>query len=542
MNDKQIQQALQEIAAAQIPNDTDLWPEIATKVKWPSQPIIRQWGIRLAGTAVAIFALFLFATWFLSISQSPETDNAANGTTGVVPEEPTYELDPQLVYPDSPESLPRYEVELVPPPQTPEEMLAWADAFGMPDPKLFRSPSLPGRLLVVGRDGARLSFPTPESDKLEIRYIRSAWPEYFPGETISFDAGLAAAQSFLTQHAQLPSDYQVVEKNSTMINLDGYSVALFHFMPSLNGYALLQMPFTNTAVGAAVSVEADGTVSSAEFAEAIITEVDTVNVRPAEEVLADLINDLRHPTFSENGSTNLEWRNVRKYFPPLPEHTIGEVVTILETGDTHYLIAEDGSEVRATLGTAEGGHYELVSPDLAQIADTVGDDTLRVTGRIEAQLAPDAWRLAVESWEIIPKTDAAVTSGCAVGPVTVEADRAWVTGEPTMPGDDTSPTGRYYLENLPSAIQSGDRLEVCSWQLPDEGGTMPWAIIFSPPRDTFDNSSQVSNEYIIEAVQLVYYYNQQVPEQALATPSWMITGHTKDNTVRFIAFIDATQR
>jgi hypothetical protein len=111
-----------------------------------------------------------------------------------------------------------------------------------------------------------------------------------------------------------------------------------------------------------------------------------------------------------------------------------------------------------------------------------------------------------------------------------------------MPGDDTSPTGRYYLENLPSAIQSGDRLEVCSWQLPDEGGTMPWAIIFSPPRDTFDNSSQVSNEYIIEAVQLVYYYNQQVPEQALATPSWMITGHTKDNTVRFIAFIDATQR
>lgn len=70
---------------------------------------------------------------------------------------------------------------------------------------------------------------------------------------------------------------------------------------------------------------------------------------------------------------------------------------------------------------------------------------------------------------------------------------------------------------------------------------MPWAIIFSPPRNTFDNSSQASNEYIIEAVQLVYYYNQQVPEQALATPSWMITGHTKDNATRFTAYIDATR-
>jgi hypothetical protein len=540
MNEKQIQQALQEISSAQIPADTNLWPEIATKVKRPARSNIWQWGVRLAGTAAAIFALFLFATWFISISQSPETDNAAIGTTETIPEKPVYELGPQVIFPDSPLTLPRYEVELVPPPQTPEEMLAWANNFGIPDPKLFRSPSLPERLLVVGSDGTRLSFPTPESDKLEIRYIHSAWPEQFPGETISFAAGLAAAQSFLSQHAQLPSDYQVVERNASMINIDGYPVSLVHFTPNLNGYPLLQMPFTNTAVGAAVSVEADGTVSSAEFAEAIITEVDSVNVRPAEEVLADLINGLLWPTYRGTEATDLGWRNVRLYRPPLPEHAIGQAVTILETGDTHYLIAEDSSEVRAMLATAGGGKYELVSPDLAQIAETTGDGSLQVTGRIEAQLASDTWRLAVESWEIIPKPDAAVPSGCAVGPVTIEADRAWITGEPPFEGA-IAPTGRYYLENLPPAIQSGDQLEVCSSLIPEEGGTMPWAVIFSPPRNIFDNSSELGSEYIIETVQLVYFYNQQVPEQALAAPTWMLTGYAKDNATRFTAYMDATR-
>jgi hypothetical protein len=296
------------------------------------------------------------------------------------------------------------------------------------------------------------------------------------------------------------------------------------------------------AAGAAIAVDSAGKVVSAGFAEANFAEADSVTIRPAEEVIDDFINGRLIPLGQQSIPIYAGWeKDVTIYHPPLPEHTIGEQVTILDTDNTHFLVAEDGSEVRATLATIIGGKYELVTPDLAHIADTIGYDKLRVTGTIEAQLAPDTWRLVVESWETIRQQDFAVTypSGCAAGPVTIDESGAWITAESTI--SDVVKNGRYQLENLPVAIQNGDRIEACGEPIPAVDETLIWSVIYAPPRDLTSHTTLTDNAFIIEAVQLVYFYDLDDPALALASPAWVVTGSGKVNASRFVAFLDATQ-
>ncbi len=225
------------------------------------------------------------------------------------------------------------------------------------------------------------------------------------------------------------------------------------------------------------------------------------------------------------------------YYPPLPQHTIGEQVTILETDDTHFLVAEDGSEVRATLVTRNGPEYELVTPDLAHIADTIEYDELLVTGTIAAQITPDTWRLDVDSWEILRQQ--IITSGCAIGPVTIEESGAWIVAESVI--GEVVRNGRYPINNLPAEIQNGEHIEVCAEPVPAEGEPLPWSVLYAPPRD-LSQSPQVSDTYVIEEVKLVYFHDMDDPALALAQPAWMVSGHAPGSASRFVAYLDAVQR
>jgi hypothetical protein len=222
-------------------------------------------------------------------------------------------------------------------------------------------------------------------------------------------------------------------------------------------------------------------------------------------------------------------------------YSIGEQVTILDENYTHFLVAEDGSEVRATLRTNVGVKYELVTPELAHIADIIGDDKLQVTGRIEAQLAPDTWRLVVESWETMRQQDfaAAFPSGCAIGPVTIDESGAWITAESII--GEAVRNGQYQLDNLPTEIQDGDLIEACSGLLPEVGGTIPWMVIYAPPRDLSGDSSTLSDEYVIESAQLVYFYDSDNSAPVLAAPTWLLRGRSEDGAYHIVIYLDATQ-
>lgn len=535
MNEKQIKQALQDIAAMHIKHEIDLWPQIERKAVHSQRFSIWQWGLRLAGTAAAVVVLLIFATWFLSLRQPIETGEATlHGNTPSAPAPSSFTIDPELFYPPAPAALPHYQVEVTAPPQTSEAILAWAVAFGLPDPKLFRDPRSPELILAVGDDNSRLIFSAPGQALGSIGYLRSDWLNLPAGETISFDNAAAAAQTFLDQHQQLPPDFQIVDRISAYFSADGYPVRLIQVTPGLNGYPVLQS--AAAGIGATLHVDATGTVISAGFAEGTFTEAGMVNVRPAEEVLADFINGRITPLAQEYMPAYAGWGNVEQYQPPLRTHTIGEQVTILETDDTYFLVAEDGSEIRATLATRTGEKYQLVTPDLAQIIDRIGYSDIRVTGTINAQVAPDTWRLVVERWEILPQQ--AISSGCAIGPVTIDASGAWVKAESAL--GEVVVDGRYALENLPSAIQNGDRIEVCGEPLPDVGGILPWSTIYRPPRDLSQNAAPINTaQFVITSVQLAYLYDMVDPALSLATPVWMVRGHAPDNTTHYIVYLDA---
>ncbi len=534
MNEKEIRKALQEVATAKVGNEIDLWPDIERRVRRPSRVNLWQWGMRLAGTAVAVLVLILFISWFTSLSHGVVMDEGSGMTVETPTMSPALSITiaPELVFPHVPTILPRYEVAIVPSPQTPEAMLVWARAFGQPGPKIYRDPRSPEVLLSVGSDNSRLIFP---KQQYGISYLPGDWQEEGLGETISLAAGTAVAEAFLAEHHQLPSTYHVVDQISNFFSADHNSIRFIQFAPDLNGYPVLQG--SNYSVGPGLLIDAAGEVFSAGFAEVDFHEVDTVSLRPAEDVVTDFVNGRLIPLaqhLQPAFDTPIEYT---AYYPPLPEHTIGERVTILETDDTHFLIAEDDSEVRATLATRIGGKYELITPDLAHIAETIEYNELRVTGTIVAQMAPDTWRLNVESWEILPQQ--AISSGCATGPIAIEESGTWIVAESVM--SEVVRNGRYQINNLPADIQNGDRIEVCAEPIPNEGEPLPWSVIYAPPRD-LSQSPTIPDAYVIEDVQLVYFHDLEDPELALAQPAWMVSGHAPYSTSRFVAYLDAVQR
>ncbi|MBK8906033.1 MAG: hypothetical protein IPM53_32945 [Anaerolineaceae bacterium] len=535
MNDKEIRQALQEIAADKV-GKVDLWAEIEARVKRPYRFNIWQFGVRLAGTAVVVLALILFISWLASLSQSSVTDDGPETTVETPMRSTSFTLDPGLVYPEAPATLPRYEVSIVPSPQTPEEMLAWATAFGQPDPKIFRDPHSSELLLSVGSDGSSLSF---FREYYWINYLSRDWRDATRddklGEKFSFAEGAAIAESFLAEHGQLPAVYHVVDQFLPFFSADRNTTRIFQFAFDLNGYPVLHS--INSPVGPSVSINAAGEVFSAGFAEAEFKEVDTVQLRSAEEVVNEFVNGRLNPLAQHFQPAFDTQPGYTTYTPALPKHTLGEQVTVLETDDTDFLVAEDGSEVRATLVTRPGANYELNTPDLAHIAGIVENDDLLVTGTIAAQITPDTWRLDVDSWEILRQQ--VITSGCAIGPVSIEESGAWIVAESVI--GEVVRNGRYQLNNLPAEVQNGEHIEVCAEPIPASGESLPWSVLYAPPRD-LSQSPKVSDTYVIEEVRLVYFHDMEDPALALAQPAWMVSGHAPGSASRFVAYLDAVQR
>jgi hypothetical protein len=588
MNQHQLRQRLQEIAEEAVADDLDLWPALERKLHKQSRPggwaAGKSMVLRLAGVGATLAAVAFFVLWLASLPSivtppaasemtqaTPMTAPATAPTAMPWPERYEVTTAAGLHYPAAPSTLPRYQVDIILPPDTAEAIVAWANQFGLPDAKLFRDPRNPEALIVLGSTGERLSFysPTPQanfnsaiehflgvfthspsthSPPLDFHYppgyLRADWLELAEGETISFVDGAAAAVSFLERHNQLPEPYHVRDLPSPMFNATGYALRMIHVSPDLGGYSLVGLGGTggHNGIGTTLLVDAAGMVISAEFRQAAFTSAEPVALRPAQEVVTDFISDRLDPIAFQAVPTLGSWHGVAQYAPPLPMHTIGEQVTVLETDDAHFLIAEDGSEIRATLRTGLDAKYELLTPELGQMAATTQNDELQVTGTIVGQTAADTWQLEVETWELLRQQ--VLVSGCAVGPVEIDVDgTAWITAEKTL--GQVVQNERYRIPNLPQGIGEGDQIEVCSESTLELGEELKWTTIYAPPRALAEyglaqpNNQTEGTELVIERVELAYYVERE-DEGRPAEPVWVVEGYSQDRAMRFVAMLPAT--
>jgi hypothetical protein len=569
MNERQLRQAIQEIAQEAVAGDLDLWP--ALRVKVGTQLRRPRWAtggktlLRLAGAGVALATVAFFVLWLSSLPQMLRTTPTADGTAAT-PATLTIHRDYDVAtavtlnYPAAPSTLPRYLVEVTSPPDTAEEIIAWANDFGLPDAKLFRDPRSLEILFALGSTGEQLSFYSPLTNfytamerfsgvftnspttdyYYAIGYSQADWLELPDGETFPLEAGAAVAVAFLEQHNQLPEQYHVRDLLSHIFTAGGYPLRLIHVSPDLEGYPTVGS--RNARVGATLQIDAAGEIVFAGFSDAVFTPMETTAVQPAQEVVTDFVSGRLNPIDFDAMPVIGGWPDVVHYNPPLPEHTIGERITVLETDDTHFLVAEDGSEVRATLRTGVGARYELLMPDLAQIAATIESDELQVTGTIVGQTAADTWQLEVEAWEILRQQ--VLISGCAVGIVEIDAaGTAWITAEKTL--GQVAQNERYRIPDLPPAINHGEQIEVCSEKMVELGEELKWTTIYAPPRALDDygfsqpNIRSEQSEWVIEHVELAYYADREA-DANLVEPVWTVDGYSQDGTMRFVAVLPAT--
>lgn len=474
MKDPQMKPVLQEIAEESIPSNLDLWPALQAHLqKRQSRSFSGRFLPRLAGAAAALIALALLIVWVSSFSQMTELSATRAPSSDPVP------APDMLAYPKAPATLPLYRLDMTSP-TTAQEMLAWAVNFGMPDPKLFRDATDPESLLAVGSDGSRLIFSPAGHPFPSISYKSADLDDIPPGGTFPTAQATAAAEAFLREHGLLPPRYHVRELLASNFMADGSPARLLRVSPDLDGYAL----YGSEAGGiATLHIDPMGSITFGRFAEARFTEGESVAIRPAQQVVADFTNGRLSPIQMDMAMTPKNKEDVTRYTPPLPIHTIGEQVTILQTDRTDFLIAEDGTEIRAILHTETGAEYVPVTPELAQVAGALEDDVLRVTGTITAEINPGSWKLAVDAWEIVPAAE--VASGCLVGNIQIAGDEVWLAADKVTIGEGEP--GRYLIPTPPQALETGTRIEVCAKPMTQPGTDLLWTTIFAPPRRIADN-------------------------------------------------------
>ena len=475
MDKKQIKQTLQQIATEQIPSQTDLWPEIQKQLPYRAAVFGFSWLPKLGTALVTVLLLGFFFIWLNSLAdlQSTERDTAVSPL--LMSEPPSATLG--FAFPTAPVTLPRYQVKPIMPPDNLEGAVAWAEGFGLVNPQPFYDPHETLSRYFLDEDGSRLEIPRGHIDLWGINYERSDGFALPLGTTVAVDAASATAISFLSEHHQLPEKYHVRNMLVPFFNSDGYPLRTIRVSPDLNGYPL--QGAYGAGPGAVINIDATGEVFWATFTQADFVALDEVPIRSAQDVVADFVNGRLIPLHMDEMPLADERISVKQFRPSLPQYEIGESVTILETDDTHFLFAENSADYQAILRTEAGVKYELVTPDITEMAEATVLDVLQVSGTIVGQTAPDTWQLSVTSWETFPQQE--LFSGCALGVVMIEAGGvAWITAESVI--GQLRENGRYHIPNLPSDIQSGDRIEVCSEKTLTLAESISWSIIYAPPR------------------------------------------------------------
>jgi len=471
------------------------------------QPLFRRLSLALVGIAAVALAL-IFALPLLFghgsgplaplplLAAQPELagDFQAGRPMGPLGD---VELVLEADLPKGPTEAPVYRQARGALPATPEEALAWAERFNLPNPQVYRDIRDPGALFVTADDGQTLSFnahaPTAVS------YGRGANPftEWRPGDPdtlppLSFEAARDIAIAFLQAHDLLPDAYQV-EEASDMSLPGGESPPIRHVLirPLLDGY-----PVEGHDAEIRVMVGPDGTVYSAWLSLLAFAQGETYPLRSAQAAFEALrTGDVKGPF-----RLSIDWHAPPEavaeaaqttYYRPEPAtYQADDAVTV--RGFVELLRAVATGEVWASLSN-DNGTFELAGPALEEMAAELGYNEVVVQGTIQAELGSRRWRLAVDDWSIAPPLQA----NRFVGTVEMEG------GITSLVADDGA---RYRLLSPPDGLSAGDRVAVYAEVVLTEGEEPPglrWDGIESPPAtQQYVSGSSESVSVVVKKVQV----------------------------------------
>ena len=390
--------------------------------------------------------------------------------------------------PDAPAEGPVYRATTTPLPTTPEEVLAWARDFGLPNPKVYRDPREPEALFVLGDDGKQLVF-RQFGPMGSIDYGNDA-AAAVKGTPLSLDQAVEVAVAFLRQHDLLPAAYRVQESEHFAPQPEN-PIRFVHIVPELAGHPLL-----GYRTGAQVAVNPAGQVTYASFNPLTFERDGDYSIKSAQEAYDELTGGqvAGSPFRLDTDVRYSAEMDVQHYSPPSPAWSIGQPVTL--TGWVHVLVAEpvlsaaegESDDIRAQLTVWGGASYDLTGPRLAGLAG-VGFDDVQIQGTVVAQVGPEHWQVEVMDWETVPQRQLQ----CLVGTFTLDGDEAWLV---------TDEGERYRLPNPPDELTDGQRIEACADERPADEGDVDWWSIVSPPMsegEGYVGSSSSSVSVVVEA-------------------------------------------
>lgn len=449
------------------------------------QPMFKRLSLTLTGVAAVALALILALPLLFGNGKGPL---APLPLLAAQPElagefQPGRPLGPlgdvELVLeadlPDGPAEAPVYRQAGGALPATPEEALAWAERFNLPNPQVYREIRDPGVLLVIADDGQTLSFNTDAP--WAVSYGRGVDPfaDWQPGDPdtpppLSFDAARDVAIAFLQAHDLLPDAYQVEEEGRAPTGGESPPIRYLLIRPLLDGYLV-----EGHDAEIRVQVGPDGTVYSAWLSPLTLTRGETYPLRSAQAAF----EALRTGNVKGPFRLSIDWHappeavaqtTQTTYYRPKPAtYQAGDTVTV--RGSVQLLRAVATGEVRASLLNNDGT-FELTGPALEEMAaEKLGYNEVVVQGTIQAELGSRRWRLAVDDWSIAPPLQANRFLG------TVEMEG----GTTSLVAEDGT---HYRLLSPPDGLSAGERVAVYAEVIPAEGdepASLRWFGIESPP-------------------------------------------------------------
>ncbi len=506
----------ERLRAQPAPQTSRRWSPLAWR-RWATEKIndlqggnamnrhrVKRWALATGGAAVLLVALLVGSILWEGPSQHklpplPLLSSMPALAQEWNPQRPFGPLgDVELVLeaelPEGPDAVPVYQQTSNTLPSTPEEALAWAEQFDLPNPQVYHDVRDPGNLIVIASDGQTLSFnanaPTASSYGRGVNPFfvwRAGDPDTPP--PLSFEAACDIAIAFLEAHDLLPDAYQVEEAGG-MAPPGVESPPIRHVLvrPLLDGYLV-----EGHDAEMRVMIGPDGMVYSVWLSPLTFTRGETYPLRSAQAAFEALrTGDIKGPF-----RLSIDWHappeavaeaTQTTYHRPEPAtYQAGDAVTV--RGSVQLLRAVATGEIRASLFNNDGT-FELTGPALEKMAAELGYNEVVVQGTVQAELGPRRWRLAVSNWaiELPPQTER------FVGRIAVEDDAAFLV---------TDDGARYRLPALPEGLSAGDQAAVYAEVVPSEGDEPPalrWFGIESPPatRQHVGGSSESVSVVVVE--------------------------------------------
>lgn len=413
------------------------------------------WAITLVVVVMGVIALQPWRQGDEELPLLPRLVSAAGG--GATIQEGLLsgaELMLEVTLPSAPGRAPVYRMTSALP-ATPDAALAWARDFGLPDPQVYRDPREPGALFVVGSDGRRLAFRA-DGPTASVHYTDDGATG--SKSVTSFAEARDVAVTFLRQQHLLPAVYRVEEEPAlTQAEKQAWTITL---VVELDGQPLIgDMTLIRVVVNAA------GGVTYANVPLATFEKLQGYPIQTAQEAWDALLSGGAFRLDTEQAPPAGD--AIRTYTRPAPARAVGDAVTV--SGWVQVLTPEGDAPVWAQMMTLEGTRYLL--RDIPRAADLarIGFNDIQVSGTLVERLGADAWRLAVQQWEIV--TDAAPQQSL-VGTLQRDGDAAWLV-------DDAG--ARYPLPAAPAALEDGARIEATVQAAPAPEKPLDWVSLNTPP-------------------------------------------------------------